>query len=295
MRRLTEINFQFPINTPEEADFYNLLWELFKKLPGAESGLNIVSISPKFPKGAQPKTVLEGSTEGLFPALRLDPIVGVNVNLGEMSIVSDDLVTRTTMRTRDSRQFSTESDTLGEYYQTWIGGQRYSLLDLAEFKRRFGKQILSLDHAGINLPANFVKKSEFNDLFNRLKKVANVYKHPGHPEWVFVLPSNDEELEQGITNFSKNREGKFEFVFDTYLKVPTIQFDLITKLSKEEVSKLLPVPYGISYPDVKDFFRTVYVRHPWNELLIRFDLRFATEEKVGYWESGEFLVKGPKK
>lgn len=48
--------------------------------------------------------------------------------------------------------------------------------------------------------------------------------------------------------------------------------------------RLLPEPYGVSFDDLKDIFRTVYIHINWNNVFIRFDLRFKSSgEDFGYW------------
>ncbi len=292
MPGLEEINFQFPINTPEEAVFFNSLWHLFKKLPGAVDGLNMVSLSSKFPPDSRPKLVLEGSTENMFPVLKLDPTAGINYNFGELAIISDEIIQRTTVWTKNDQDTWPDKDALGNYYKTWVGGNQYFLLNIDEFANRFGPNILGLDHAGVNLPKELLSTTEFENITLRLSQIAQVFAYPGQPNWQFILPSGPEERLTGqIQNFTGPRQPKMEFVHDTYLKVPTIQFDFQSKLPKETVLKLLPAPYGLSYPEVKDFFRSVYIHHPWKELLIRFDVRFGPVSKPDNWSSGRILVE----
>jgi hypothetical protein len=56
------------------------------------------------------------------------------------------------------------------------------------------------------------------------------------------------------------------------------------------MEQLFPEPYGISFPDLADYFRTVYIDHEWTGLAIRFDLRFKNDNPTGDWETGKRLA-----
>jgi hypothetical protein len=87
------------------------------------------------------------------------------------------------------------------------------------------------------------------------------------------------------------RTPKFELVYDAYSPLPVVQFQLETELSQAEVEERLPEPYGISFPDLGEIFRTVYIEHPWSGLLIRFDVAFDRPGAADDWKTGEWLVK----
>lgn len=97
----------------------------------------------------------------------------------------------------------------------------------------------------------------------RIDNVAgqtNLYKYPTNNVWPFILPATEDELKTDITEFPDGRESKFELVCDVYDSNPTIQIDIETDLTRTEIERLPPEPYGISFPEVADFFRTVYSR-----------------------------------
>jgi hypothetical protein len=163
-------------------------------------------------------------------------------------------------------------------------------LPLATLVERF-EGAVRLDHSGFNIPRSMCTEEEWQALLRNLSMVSDVYQYPTGEDWYFLLPSTQDEAGGGIDHFTAGRAPKFELVYDEYARVPVVQLQIDTNLTRAEVEERLPEPFGIRFPDLGDIFRTVYVEHPWPGLLIRFDIVFPREGEPDDWTTAEWLVK----
>jgi hypothetical protein len=162
-------------------------------------------------------------------------------------------------------------------------------LELSQVMKRLSDHVVHVDHIGINLSADNIP---CRDLLNFVAKHPHIYQYPTGEPWYFVIPATADELEHGITDFSKLRFPKFEIVLEGEdATPPLIQIDCATNLTRAEVETRLPSPYGISLPGLDDFFRSVFVAHPWGGFLLRMDFRYRSAEAVNEWSSCEWLVQ----
>ena len=159
-----------------------------------------------------------------------------------------------------------------------------------ELVKRLKSHVVRIDHTGVNIPSALISNEVWKQFMHKIAQQTNLYKYPTTDSWPFILPATQEENETDITQFPAGREPKFELVYDTYSPVPTIQIDIETDLRRSQVEQLFPMPYGTSFPDLADFFRTVYVHHEWLGLAIRFDIRFKSDQPDDDWETGKWLV-----
>jgi hypothetical protein len=184
----------------------------------------------------------------------------------------------------------------GEQQIAFPSGKVHSarkLIELSELVSRFEDHIVRVDHMGINLPAENIRGRE---LLNLLSQDAHVYEYPTGDPWYFVIPATMDELNHDITDFSKIRFPKFEIVLEgSDAKPPLIQIDCATDLTREKVEERLPAPYGVSLPGLEQFFRSVFVAHPWGSFLLRMDFRYRDEAAVNEWSSCEWLVQAGKR
>ncbi len=162
-------------------------------------------------------------------------------------------------------------------------------LSMKEVYGKLAGHVTRVDHTGINLPMALVSREQWEVFVSSLAGQTNLYEYPTGEPWLFVLPATQAEFGTDITDFPLGREPRFELVYDEYSPMPTIQIDIGTDLTRREVKKLFPEPFGISFPDLAEYFRTVYLWHEWPGLDIRFDIRFNNEDP-GSWETGEWLV-----
>jgi hypothetical protein len=264
MKRLSKIIFQFPNNNKKEIDFYNDIIKILEILPNAEKVNNKVNLYSTFPKEALPITIFEINDKIVYPRLVLDS--------EEISIAK-------------------------EYVKNKTNFGNIVPMSIKTFFNRFKKYIIRIDHTGINIPSKNISKNNFLKIIQDIGKTCNLYKYPTNNVWPFILPATSNEFENDIKEFKFGREPKFEFVYDTHLECPTIQIDIKTDIAREQVEKLLPEPYGISFDDLADFFRTVYLKNPWFGLFIRVDVGFRNKAKESgsNWETGKWLVKSGKR
>ncbi|MET0419689.1 MAG: GrpB family protein [Actinoplanes sp.] len=160
-------------------------------------------------------------------------------------------------------------------------------LDMADLAQRLAGHVDRVDHTGVNLP---IAPDEWQQLVRSVAATATMYRYPDGEEWPFVLPSAAEELAGDIRDFVVGREPRFELVQELWNTHTTWQIALWTSLTRPELERLFPAPYGTTLPGLEDFFRTVYVRSPWPDLAIRFDLCYRVEDGPTDWETGEWLV-----
>lgn len=281
MKRLNTIKFQFPCNTTEEADFYNSFIRILELLPNSRINNEQIELSAVFPKKALPITIFKKNKKIDYPCLTLDLKLKDEIVMDNFFIANDNYFLKK-KKFVNKNSFS-------------IKGTKPITPQL--FYAKFKKHITRIDHTGINIPSRYISKNSFLSIIKGIAKHCNLYKYPINDVWPFILPSNENEFNNDIKRFKFGREPKFEFVYDTYSKHPTIQIDIETKLSRKQVEKLLPKPYGISFDDLADVFRTVYLKHPWSGLFIRLDVRFKnkSKESESHWTTGKWLVESGKR
>lgn len=161
---------------------------------------------------------------------------------------------------------------------------------LTDLIQRLDGHVRRVDHTGVNLPGRSVPTEEWDDLVHDIASAAAMYRYPTGEQWPFVLPSTVGELNTDILDFVVGREPRFELVYDPWDSHTTWQFALWTTLTRVDLEESFPTPFGIALPGLEDIFRTVYIRHPWPNLDIRFDLCFRIEDGPSNWETGEWLV-----
>lgn len=285
---LKQITYTFPNGTPGSRKFFGQLIELLAEIPNtAMQGTNL-TLTPSHPLGALPVTTFAHSNIP-FPFLTLGDHQDLSLSVGNLCINP-----RTTKGyTADNSGFDqtlSKQDSLGEYFELHAPSTTIYRLPISELVKRLKGHMVRIDHTGINIPSALISDEQWKQFIHAVARHANLYKYPTTDVWPFILPATPEEHEADITRFPVGREPKLELVYDTYSPVPTIQIDIETNLPRPEVERLFPAPYGISFPDLADYFRTVYIHHEWPGLAIRFDIRFKSD-RPGDWETGKWLVK----
>lgn len=286
---LKQITYTFPNNTPDSQSFFQQLIGLLTDLPNTHTqGNGSVIVTPIEPVGALPITTF-AQTDIPYPQLNLGDSRGLSLNVGNLRINPDEAVDYEV----DDRRFDqvlTKQDSLGGYFELHTSSQTMYRLSIDELTKRLNGHVVRIDHTGINIPSTLISKETWEQFIHDLAQQTNLYKYPTTDIWPFILPASQEEHDADIALFPVGREPKFELVYDTYSPVPTIQIDIETDLTRPQVEQLFPAPYGVSFPDLADFFRTVYIHHEWLGLAIRFDIRFKSDQP-GDWETGKWLVK----
>jgi hypothetical protein len=122
-----------------------------------------------------------------------------------------------------------------------------------------------------------------------------MYAYPTGDPWFFILPGTADEIARGITSFPPGRSPRFELVELSQGSCAAIQIDIQTDLSREEITALFPGTTSASLPGLENYFRSVFVRHPWAGLEIRMNLRFAPGDPSGPRESGSWLVQNGRR
>ncbi|MDB5079913.1 MAG: hypothetical protein JWP00_1837 [Chloroflexi bacterium] len=166
-----------------------------------------------------------------------------------------------------------------------------NLLALEQLYARLKGHLVRADHFGVNLPVSLVDRPEWTELLNKLAGQTNLYRYPEGFEWPFILPATGQEFETEIKSFVAGRHPRFELVYDEYLQYPLYQFALVTDLTKGELEKRFPAPYGMAISGLDSILRSVFIFHPWPGLGVRFDLYYAGDGSLDNWQSGEWLVR----
>lgn len=282
---LKTITFSFPKDA-DGNDFFKYLKKLLGELQNSSIEQNAIRITATKPEQAQPQTIFKQSNT-LFPQLHFDAD-NLRLELNNFAInPSQDF----NVAPSKPLPRTIKHDKHGEYTEVDAGGQILFRLPIAELYSRLRSHIVRIDHTGINLPSALVKREEWERFIDKLTSNSNLYRYPTGEDWPFILPATKTEHANDIKEFPAGREPKFELVYDTFSPVPTIQIDIETDLLRTEIERLFPEPYGISFPDLADYFRTVYIDHEWPGLAIRFDLRFKNDNPSGNWETGKWLVE----
>ncbi|NCU38160.1 hypothetical protein EOL96_03855 [Candidatus Saccharibacteria bacterium] len=281
---LKNIVYKFP-QTNDGVHFYESLKSLLGELPNLTIESNKLVIAASQPKEALPITIFM-QDEVAFPEVHLGTDKALCLKVGNLHInpeQSQQIKSRPITKTL-------RHDTLGRYYALQKADQTLFRLPMTELCKRLKGHLIRIDHTGINILSTLVSNDNWRSFINKLAQTTHLYRYPTGEAWFFALPATKTEFTQGITEFHTGREPKCELVYDTLSLMPTIQIDIETNLTKTDMERLFPEPYGVSFPELADYFRTVYVDHEWSGLNIRFDLRFNNEEPGGDWETGEWLV-----
>jgi hypothetical protein len=189
------------------------------------------------------------------------------------------------------RQIHMTRDNLGPYMVAESDdGDFAALLPMGELHRRLRGHLVGIDHTGVILPTAGVTRTSWDMLLTALAAGSNLYRYPTGEPWPFILPATDTEFTTAITHFTLGRVPKFELVYDSHVRHPLIQFDFETDLTRAEIEARFPEPYGRAIPGLAQFFRSVYLFHPWPRLTIRVDLRYHSDGPPSDWDTGAWLV-----
>jgi hypothetical protein len=255
--KLSRIAYMFPAEVPGAVEFFEHLAVLLGRDERSVVYEDLIVLSPADPPGARPETSFE-LAEIPIPKIVLETDLPVDTRVCNFYIHGSEVAAET-----PPLEIETPASGL-------------SLMPLSALAERF-EGVLRLDHSGLNIPTGLYSEDDWQTLLRDFSTVADVYQYPTGQNWYFLLPSTEDEAGGGITRFPAQRSPKFELVYDEFAQAPVVQFQIETALSRAEVEERLPRPYGISFPDLGNIFRTVYVEHPWPNLLIRFDMSFVRE------------------
>lgn len=284
---MKSITYKFPTKDSSNQAFFEHLKELLLELPNAQVIGKSIIITASQPTDAFPSTSF-ALADVQFPQIYFDTDTALSLSIGNLRV--NPVTSDYSIEGNGFTQIVSKQDSLGDYYELHTASHTIYRLDIKDLVARLKGHIVRIDHTGINLPSVLVSRTAWDQFIGNVAKQANLYKYPTGEDWPFILPATREENETEISQFSVGREPKFEFVYDTYSPVPTIQIDIETDLTRSQVETLFPEPYGVSFPDLADYFRTVFVHHDWRGLDIRFDVRFKNDVPDGAWETGKWLV-----
>jgi hypothetical protein len=260
------ITYAFPKSTTESQEFFRYLSLLLKELPNNDSSDEGIVLTASAPSACLPATTFE-QKDIAFPEMHFDADPEFQLTMGNFSINGNSVAQPPRHKTPTVLR-----------------------LTIKELYEKLQKHIVRIDHTGINIPTALVSKEQWQIFVKRVASQSNLYNYPTGEPWLFILPATEAECNTDITDFPAGREPKCELVYDNNSKIPTIQIDIETDLTRKEVEALFPSPYGVSFPELADYFRTVYLQHEWVGLDIRFDLRFKSD-KPGPWETGKWLAE----
>lgn len=282
-----KITYTLPNGTDYEQEFTSELFQLLDEVPNAQEAPQSVTITATQPANTLPTTIIR-TGDVPYPGINFDedgPCLTVgNLHIGDIETTASRQVLWQPDRVRQRQ------DALGEYTELEIGGQTIHRLPITALRKRLQGHIVRLDHTGVNIPSAMVPHDRWLGFINQISQRSALYHYPTGEEWPFILPATGQEHDADIDDFPIGREPKFESVYDRDSPVPAIQINIDTNLSRAQVEELFPEPYGVSYEEVAEFFRTVYVHHEWQGLNIRFDLGYKNNEP-NEWDTGEWLVK----
>jgi hypothetical protein len=288
-QRLHRIAYLFPDAPAEARAFFDHLAQFLGQLPGATAGASGIGFAVTPPRGLPALSMALASVA--FPQVLFNTEVSIDLSLGDFALRSSAVAGGPEgTPAPDTRPVRHREDAVGPYVEVGPPDAPSAQLALPELARRLAGHLVRLDHTGVNIPTTRVDRAGWDALLRRLGGIANVYRYPTGEDWPFILPATDAEFAGAITDFAAVREPKFELVYDSHAREPVIQISVETDLPRADLEALLPAPYGIAFPDLAGFFRTVFVHHPWPGLQIRFDLYYRGDAPVDPWTSGEWLV-----
>lgn len=269
MARLHKITVMFPRLEVASHTLLSALRTLVADVEGVTATTKEILLRPIYPHDATPATAFR-LTKVMFPSVQLTMDDHIYVRSGTLTVFS-----RGTAGTRVSGIPPVNPPAEGRG------------LSPTEVALRFAGHIVRVDHTGVEFPASIVTRGTWDELLARLAVAASLYDYPDEA-WSFILPSSDAEFADEIRSFAAPRSPKFELTYG-YVDVPLVQIHFDTDLSQADVEARLPAPAGFALPGVQTF-RSVYLAHPWPDLLIRCDFTFAGSGSTDDWETGRWLV-----
>jgi hypothetical protein len=268
--RLSRIDFLFPRDTPEELSFFESIASLLAEAPGARRLEGEVIFTPANPAKALPFSSLR-NVGVEYPEIVLETDRLVDVSVGRLRL-------RSSAITNGAKGGLFEADTMDR-----------ELLPIGELCHRLSGHLTGIDHMGINIPEDTLGLADWRRLLQDLSAVSAMYKYQTDKPWPFIIPTTQEEFEGEIQDFVVGRAPRFELVYESR-DFPLLQFSVRTNLDQKQLIRMFPEPHGTLLPEVGQFFRSVHVAHPWQELENRFDLYYRSEKGTLKWETGEELV-----
>lgn len=283
---LRSITFSFPHRTAAEREFFAYLTLLLQESPQARVTTDGLHLTASEPEDSLPATVIRPSVTTPFPQVQFD----ADGNL-------PNLIESLQPAPHNPRPLPTtiKRDAHGEYIAAHAGQETFYRLSLPELYKRLHSHLVAVDHTGWNIPSIRVPRKTWQQLLDSLAEQCNLYAYPGGFDWPFIIPATAQEFTHEITRFMPGRLPRFELVYEDSSPVPMYQFDIETDLPRASIEQLFPAPYGLSFPDVADYFRSVFVQHPWAGLAIRFDIRFKSTGPASDWTTGKWLVERGKR
>jgi hypothetical protein len=269
--RLSRIALVFPEGQAEADGFYGNLSRLLDEVPHSTLEGNALIIRPASPNGARPTLAVQ-QTKTSFPKVVFETAEPIELAVGNLLLHSSSVMGKSLGQPEGSAQPDAARLPMRTVYE------------------KLQRHVCRLDHVGVNVPASLVDRSTWGALVQQVARISTMYRYPTGENWPFILPSTEREFQDDIRQFPAGREPKFELVYDEHAQEPTIQIDVETNLTRQELEAQFPDPYGHALPGVTEYFRSVFVAHPWPGLSIRLDLRFRNDGAPDDWETGEWLV-----
>jgi len=273
--RLKDITFVFPNRQLSEMRWNATFCDLLMGIPNCHD-----LIFPSIPQKTLPRTGFR-SYDVSSPSIVLNTNAQIQTTIGRISIRNEVDSTKVGL--------IKETDDTGIDLDASLNPKA---LTVKEVHSRLKGRIVNIDHTGINIPETLLEKTKWDALIREISQITNLYRYP-EEEWPFIIPANEEEFQDDITEFLDIRTPKFELVYDRYSSIPIFQYALVTDYSRQEVEEMFPAPQGFSIPGLGDIFRSVRIDSPWREYLaIRFDLYYKRlPGDPSDWETGEWLIK----
>jgi hypothetical protein len=273
--RLKQVVYELPAVSRNAQQFFAALARILEGVEGSVLGGGQVTVAQHDPPGLLPATVFRVANSA-YPAVLFDLNQPFALKL-------EHLILRTPAAAVDppataERDGPLVEDALGMYVQLPAGSEDFtSLLPLETVYKRLKDHVLRLDHTGVNLPVRLLDRDGWDTLVAVLAAAANMYRYPTGEEWPFIIPATAGEFAADIVERAPVRKPKFELVYDATLRHPLIQIDIETDLTRAEIEALFPEPYGVGLTGLDQYFRSVYVYHPWPGLSFRVDMGYLSD------------------
>lgn len=254
--------------------------------------MQLKSIDYQFPTNTEGAALITGD---LLKLISFDPAARTAGCSVEAGVRGTDPTTKFTCREGEEPKLCFSGTALpdvplrcdGTRARDWL---RATPVNMCEVLGALEGHILWIDHTGLNAPAAHFGGAW--EMFVRsLGDSSLLYSYPTGEPWFFVLPGTRQEHDAGITIFPPDRTPRFELVEMSPGASLAIQIDIQADLTRANLEEMFPFPKGVSLPGLEDYFRSVFIKHPWPGLEIRLDLRFGSGHAAGDWETGKWLVE----
>jgi hypothetical protein len=271
--QLSRVAYMFPAEPPGAVEFFRHLAALLGRTANCTVYDDLITIIPLQPMGALPVTSFELADIDI-PKIVLETDLPFDLRIGNLYIHGSEVAVEI------------------PYIPQPEAAAMNPLLPMDELTHRFIETTAQLERTGLTIHPQSATDAVWLKLLNHLSSISSLYRCPGQEDVYCVLPTTNKEVLDGITQVFAGRAPKFELVSSAAHNLPVIQFHIDVGFGRRQIESLLPETRGIQQTGQDPALHSVFVDHPWRDILMRFDIGSGPGVEPDNWATGEKLIRG---